>query len=57
MDRALPGAGVAARAFRLAFSIGGGLAALAIAAKLSRIDEFDDVTSLIFGRVRKLLSH
>jgi putative peptidoglycan lipid II flippase len=57
MDRALPGAGVAARAFRLAFSIGGGLAVLAIAAKLSRIDEFDDVTSLIFGRVRKLLSH
>ena len=57
MDRALPGAGVAARAFRLAFSIGGGLEALAIAAKLSRIDEFDDVTSLIFGRVRKLLSH
>jgi len=57
MDRVVPGAGVAVRAFRLAFSIGGGLAALAIAAKLSRIDEFDDVTSLIFGRVRKLLSH
>jgi len=57
MDRVAPGAGVAARAFRLAFSIGGGLAALAIATKMSRIDEFDEVVSLIFGRVRKLLSH
>ena len=57
MDRVAPGAGVAARAFRLAFSIGGGLATLAIATKMSRIDEFDEVASLIFGRVRKLLSH
>ena len=57
MDRVAPGAGVGARAFRLAFSIGGGLTVFAIATKMSRIDEFDEVASLIFGRVRKLLGH
>ena len=53
----MPGAGFAVRAFRLAFSIGGGLAVFAIATKMSRIDEFDELASLIFGRVRKLLGH
>ena len=57
MDGVMPGAGFAVRAFRLAFSIGGGLTALAFTAKISRIEEFDDVTSMFFGRVRKLLSH
>jgi len=55
MDRALPGAGFPVRAFRLAFSIGGGLTALAIAAKMTRIEEFDEVASMVSGRVRKLL--
>jgi len=54
-DRALPGAGFPVRAFRLAFSIGGGLTALAIAAKMTRIEEFDEVASMVSGRVRKLL--
>ena len=57
MDGVMPGAGFAVRAFRLAFSIGGGLTALAFTAKMSRIEEFDDVTSMFLGRVRKLLSH
>ena len=57
MDRVAPGAGVGARAFRLAFSIGGGLTVFAIATKMSRIDEIDELASLIFGRVRKLLGH
>jgi len=57
MDGVMPGAGFAVRAFRLAFSIGGGLTALAFTAKMLRIEEFDDVTSMFLGRVRKLLSH
>jgi putative peptidoglycan lipid II flippase len=57
MDRIAPGATLTVRALRLTISIGSALAALAIAAKLLRVDEFDDAAAMVFGRVRKLLSH
>jgi len=56
MGRELPGAQLALRATRLAASIGGGLVALAIVAKLLRVDELDEATAMLLGRVRKLLS-
>jgi putative peptidoglycan lipid II flippase len=57
MDRAVPGAALTWRALRLTISIGGALAALAITAKLLRVEEFDETASMLFGRVRKLLGH
>ena len=56
MNRALPGDGLIFRAGRLTISIGGALAALAAAAKLLRVDEFDAGVSEVIARVRKLLS-
>jgi putative peptidoglycan lipid II flippase len=55
LDRVVAGASLTLRAVRLTISIGGALAALALAAKLLRVDEFDDAASMLFGRVRKLL--
>src|SRR5262249_9835078 len=55
MDRAIPGTALTVRAVRLTISIGGALAALAGAAKLLRVDEFDEAVSMLAGRVRKLL--
>src|SRR5262249_22763994 len=55
MDRALPGSALTVRAVRLTISIGGALAALAAAARILGIDEFNDTMSMAFGRVRKLL--
>jgi putative peptidoglycan lipid II flippase len=57
MDRVVPGAALTVRGIRLTISIGGALAALAITAKLLRVAEFDDAASMVFGRVRKLLSN
>lgn len=47
---ALPGASFGAQATRLAFEIGLGLAALAVAAKLLRIREFGDAVALVRAR-------
>ena len=55
MDRALPGAHLAARAIRLSVSIGGGLAVLATAVTVLRVEEFEEVRTLTLARVRKLL--
>ncbi|HMF92936.1 MAG TPA: murein biosynthesis integral membrane protein MurJ, partial [Vicinamibacterales bacterium] len=55
MDRAISGSALTVRAVRLTISISGALAALAVAAKLLRVDEFDEAMSMLFGRVRKLL--
>jgi putative peptidoglycan lipid II flippase len=56
MGRAMPGTHLTTRAIRLASSIGGGLATLAMTAKLLRVDELDEATAMILGQVRKLLS-
>ena len=56
MDRVAPGTQLAAQAIRLAASIGGGLAALAAAAKVLGVEEFDGAVEMIQGRVRKLLN-
>jgi putative peptidoglycan lipid II flippase len=55
MERAMPGAHLFARAARLSAAIGGGLAVLAAAAKALGVDEFDEVSAMAIGRVRKLL--
>jgi putative peptidoglycan lipid II flippase len=55
MDRVAPGAHLGVRALRLAASIGGGVAALAGVAKILRVEELDEVSALVLGRVRKLL--
>jgi putative peptidoglycan lipid II flippase len=55
MDRVLPGSQTGRQAVRLAASILGALLTLAAAAKLLRVDEFDDAVGMIHGRVRKLL--
>ncbi len=55
MERLAPGLHAGWRAVRLAASIGGALVALAAAAKLLRVDEFDDAVGMMRGRVRKLL--
>jgi len=55
MDSLLPGAALTARAVRLTISIGGALAALALAARVLGIDEFEDTVSMVVGRVQKLL--
>jgi len=55
LDRAMPGSALTVRAVRLTISIGGALAALAGAARLLGVDEFNDTASMVFGRVRKLL--
>jgi putative peptidoglycan lipid II flippase len=55
MDRVAPGAYLAVRALRLTASIGGGLAALAVVAKILGVDELDDASAMVLGRVRKLL--
>jgi putative peptidoglycan lipid II flippase len=47
---ALPGHGLGAQAARLALDIGCGLAALAFAARLLRIHEFGEVTTLVRAR-------
>jgi putative peptidoglycan lipid II flippase len=52
LSTVLPGAGFTARTVRLGASIGTGLAALAAAAKLLRIREFDETVSLVIGRFR-----
>jgi putative peptidoglycan lipid II flippase len=56
MDRVTPGPRLAAQAIRLATSIGGSLAALAAAAKVMGIEEFDGALEMMQGRVRKLLN-
>jgi putative peptidoglycan lipid II flippase len=55
MERIAPGTALIVRATRLTISIGGALAALAIAAKVLRVEEFDDAAAMIVSRVRKLL--
>jgi putative peptidoglycan lipid II flippase len=55
MERIAPGLQAGWRAVRLAASIGGALVALAVAARLLRVEEFDDAVGMIRGRVRKLL--
>jgi len=55
MEWLAPGLHGGWRAVRLAASIGGALVALAAAAKLLRVDEFDDAVGMMRGRVRKLL--
>jgi putative peptidoglycan lipid II flippase len=55
MDRVAPGAHLSMRALRLTASIGGGIAALAGVAKILGVEEFDDASALVLGRVRKLL--
>jgi putative peptidoglycan lipid II flippase len=55
MDRVAPGAHLSMRALRLMTSIGGGIAALAGVAKILGVEEFDDASALVLGRVRKLL--
>jgi putative peptidoglycan lipid II flippase len=57
MVRVAPGSRLAAQLLRLGTSIGGGMAALAGAAKILRVDEFGDVVEMIRGRVRKLLDN
>ena len=56
MVRVLPGSGLVPQLLRLGASIGGGMAALAGAAKILRVDEFRDSVEMIRARVRKLLS-
>jgi putative peptidoglycan lipid II flippase len=51
MQRAVPGPRIAAQAVRLAVEIGGALAGLGVAARLLRIDDFDDVVSMLRARV------
>jgi len=55
MERVAPGDVLTRRAGRLTISIGGALAALALGARLLHVDEFEEVASMVFGRVRKLL--
>ncbi len=55
MGREMPGEQLTRRAIRLAASIGGGLATLALTAKILRVDELDEATGMILGQVRKLL--
>jgi putative peptidoglycan lipid II flippase len=55
MERVAAGAGLWLQSVRLAASIGGGLAVLAITAKLVRLAEFDEAVGIVEGRVRKLL--
>jgi len=55
MDRVAPGAHLGVRALRLTASIGGGVAALAGVAKILQVEELEDVSALVVGRVRKLL--
>src|SRR5262249_42354815 len=55
LDRRVPGAGLTVRAIRLTISICGALAALGLTAKLLRVDEFDEASAMLWGRVRKLL--
>ena len=55
MDGLVPGAHLLPRAIRLAATIGGSLATLAIAAKLLGVDAFDDAVEMVQLRVRKLL--
>ncbi len=55
MDRVAPGAQLAVRALRLTASIGGGVAALALVAKILGVEEFEDASARVLGRVRKLL--
>ena len=55
MDRVTPGAQLAVRALRLTASIGGGVASLAVVAKILGVEEFEDASALVLGRVRKLL--
>ena len=50
-----PGTGTAIEAVRLAIIIGAGLLVLAIAARLLRIAEFDEIVSEMRGRAQKLL--
>jgi putative peptidoglycan lipid II flippase len=57
MGRVLPGSRTIAQTLRLAASIGGGLAVLAGAARILRLEEFDGAVAMTFGRVRKLLGH
>jgi putative peptidoglycan lipid II flippase len=54
MQRALPGSHLASQVVRLVVSISGGLVALAAAATLLAIDEFDEVIETIGRELRKL---
>jgi putative peptidoglycan lipid II flippase len=55
MDRVAPGTQLVMRTLRLTASIGGGLAALAVAATILGVEEFDEASEMVLGRVRKLL--
>ena len=57
MTHAVTGAHAWAQMVRLGASIGGALPALAAAARLPRIDEFNDAVSMVHGRVQKLLAN
>lgn len=54
MDRAAPGASLAAQAARLGATIGGSLAALAVTANLLGIEAFDEAVEMVGARLRKL---
>jgi len=56
LERAIPGSALTARAARLSASIGGGLVVLAVTGKLLRVEEVDQVITMIHTRVRKLLT-
>jgi hypothetical protein len=50
-----PGSGLPVQLLRLGASIGGGIAALALTAKILRVDEFGDAMGFVYVRVQKLL--
>ena len=54
MDRAVPGAAMAAQAIRLGATIGGSLAALAVTANLLGVEAFGDAVEMARSRVRKV---
>ena len=53
LTTAMPGRQILLSAIRLAAAIGGGLAALAVSAKLLRVDEFDDALGVLGARFRR----
>jgi putative peptidoglycan lipid II flippase len=55
MERAAPGAGLTAQAVRLGVTIGVSLAALAVMARVLRVEAFGEAVEMANSRVRKLL--
>lgn len=52
-----PGAGVSAEALRLFATIASGIVVLALAIRVLRVSEFDDVLDAVVRRARRLLGH